>query len=1383
MDQRRPRRSRGGAQQVSRPSAEPRGAPLLLFPGAPGLRSALSRRAEATRQMCCARGRLAVLERGGAGVQVHQLPVGSDGTQKPKFIKLEKKMKIHSVDQGAEHMLILSSDGKPFTYNYSIEHERPQCILQEKCIIQITCGDYHSLALSKGGELFAWGQNSHGQLGIGRIFDSTSTPQIVKHLSGVPLAQISAGKAHSMALSISGNMYSWGRNDFGQLGLGHTDNEDFPSLIESLDSQKVEFLACGGSHTALLTKDGLLFTFGAGKYGQLGHNSTQNELKPCLVTKLVGNRVTQVACGRRHTLAYVSNLGKVFSFGSGKEGQLGNGGTHNQLIPLPIKLSSSEELKFESHTSKKELIIIAGGNQSILLWMNKENPYVNLRRKIPTLNEGTIKRWIAVVRTKQLQNTKREIKDIFSSPACLTGSFVRERITAEMKSVHLDLNKARNTFKELIQKEWITNMITTCLKDNLLKDLPFPSPHQEALEMFFLLPECPMMHDISNWKDLVVPFAEAICKMSDKSSEALEEYWASLQESAFTELVQMFKRAISAQLCNWNKSAEDNCHLKALLETLKRLHRVNNANCQLSENTFHINELSNSLDFFEERAIILLRDNNLILEENCRPIIFSEYPFIFNMVSKIKLWQADAMFKKEIDSIWQMTVSRNNEFSSSPVFLLQVRRSHLVEDALCQLSQAEVTDLRKALVIEFTEEIRSVGTGVKSEFFHCMFEEMTKAEYGMFVYPEEGSCMWFPVSPKFAKKSYFLFGILCGLSLYHFNVANIPFPLALFKKLLDQKPSLEDLKELSPGLGKSLQEVLNYEAEDTGEALHIYFSITTCLKDNLLKDLPFPSPHQEALEMFFLLPECPMMHDISNWKDLVVPFAEAICKMSDKSSEALEEYWASLQESAFTELVQMFKRAISAQLCNWNKSAEDNCHLKALLETLKRLHRVNNANCQLSENTFHINELSNSLDFFEERAIILLRDNNLILEENCRPIIFSEYPFIFNMVSKIKLWQADAMFKKEIDSIWQMTVSRNNEFSSSPVFLLQVRRSHLVEDALCQLSQAEVTDLRKALVIEFTEEIRSVGTGVKSEFFHCMFEEMTKAEYGMFVYPEEGSCMWFPVSPKFAKKSYFLFGILCGLSLYHFNVANIPFPLALFKKLLDQKPSLEDLKELSPGLGKSLQEVLNYEAEDTGEALHIYFSLCWDQNDAHLIPNGIDILVDQTNKKDYVSKCVDYIFNTSVKTVYEEFQRGFYQVCDKEILRLFHPKELMTAIVGNTDYDWKQFEKNSVYGQGYYKSHPTILMFWEAFHKFTLDEKRKFLFFLTGNDRQTARGLQEMGITFCCPETFSERDLPRSRVCHSILDLPKYSTMERLEEALQVAINNNRGFVSPAYLQ
>ncbi|XP_020030081.2 E3 ISG15--protein ligase HERC5 isoform X1 [Castor canadensis] len=997
-------------------SVDPPGAQLWLFPGAAGLHSALLRRSEATRQICCTRRRLAVLERGGAGVEVHLLPAGSDGARKPKCIKLGKKMKIHSMDQGVEHLLILSSDGKPFEYNFSIEHARFQSILQEKSIIQIACGDYHSLALSKGGELFSWGQNIHGQLGVGRIFSSTPTPQIVEHLAGVPLVQISAGEAHSMALSMSGNIYSWGKNDFGQLGLGHTKKKDSPSLIEGLDNQKVEFLSCGGSHTALLTQDGLVFTFGAGKYGQLGHNSTQNKLRPCLVTELHGHKVTQIACGRWHTLAYVSDLGKVFSFGFGKEGQLGNGGKHNQLVPLPMKLTTSEELKFESHCSGKELIMVAGGNQSILLWMEKENSYVNLRRKILTLNEGTVKRWIADVGTKQWQNTKREIREIFSSSACLTGSFLRERLAAETTSVHLDLSKARSTFKELTQKDWITNTIATCLKDNLLKSLPFHSAHQEALEVFFLLPECPVMHDINNWESLVVPFAETVCKMSDHSSRILEGFWATLQESAFSNLVLMFKRAINAQLHYWTESDENNGHLKALLEMLKKLHRVNQSKYQLSENIFKIDELSDWLNFY-------------------------------------------------------------------------------------------------------------------------------------------------------------------------------------------------------------------------GEA-----------------------------------------YRRSSWK------------MNSDTSDV--------------------------QYC----------------------------------------------------------------------VIFSHFPFVFNILSKIKLLYADSLLKiqerkiRACMSLAGILEQEESELALMPTLNLRVRRNHLVEDVLSQLSQFENEDLRRELWVSFSGEIGYDVGGVKTEFFYCLFEEMTRPEYGMFTYPEEATYMWFPVKPKFEAKRYFFFGVLCGLSLFNCNVANIPFPLALFKKLLAQAPSLEDLKELSPVWGRSLQTLLDDEGPDFEKVFYLHFNVHWDRNDIDLIPNGSCIAVNQTNKRDYVSQCVDYIFNISVKVVYEEFQRGFYRVCDKEIIEFFHPEELKDVIVGYTDYDWETFEKNASYEQGYNNSHPTIVMFWEALHKLTLEEKKKFLVFLTGTDRLLMKDLKDMKITFCCPENLNEKDPIRAQTCISLLYLPKYSTMERVEEALQVAINNNRGF-------
>lgn len=63
--------------------------------------------------------------------------------------------------------------------------------------------------------------------------------------------------------------------------------------------------------------------------------------------------------------------------------------------------------------------------------------------------------------------------------------------------------------------------ITACLRENLLKALPCHSPHREAVEVFFLLPECPVMHDDNNWESLVVPFAEAVGKMSDPSSGVL----------------------------------------------------------------------------------------------------------------------------------------------------------------------------------------------------------------------------------------------------------------------------------------------------------------------------------------------------------------------------------------------------------------------------------------------------------------------------------------------------------------------------------------------------------------------------------------------------------------------------------------------------------------------------------------------------------------------------------------------------------------------------------------------------------------------------------------------------------------------------------------------
>uniref|UniRef100_A0A3Q2QXT1 Uncharacterized protein n=1 Tax=Fundulus heteroclitus TaxID=8078 RepID=A0A3Q2QXT1_FUNHE len=156
-----------------------------------------------------------------------------------------------------------------------------------------------SLRVSPGGQIFSWGQNRYGQLGLGLTGQSISTPQLVQSLQGIPFAQLSAGGAHSFALTLSGAVFGWGCNKFGHLTLIWSfPDRCFPALLKSLRSQSVIYVSCGEDHTAVLTKEGGVFTFGAGGYGQLGHNSTNHEINPRKVFELMGNVVTQIACGR-----------------------------------------------------------------------------------------------------------------------------------------------------------------------------------------------------------------------------------------------------------------------------------------------------------------------------------------------------------------------------------------------------------------------------------------------------------------------------------------------------------------------------------------------------------------------------------------------------------------------------------------------------------------------------------------------------------------------------------------------------------------------------------------------------------------------------------------------------------------------------------------------------------------------------------------------------------------------------------------------------------------------------------------------------------------------------------------------------------------------------
>lgn len=84
----------------------------------------------------------------------------------------------------------------------------------------------------------------------------------------------------------------------GQLGLSDTDSRVWPSNVKGLQQQKATYAACGEKHTVVITTEGGVFSFGSGTYGQLGHNSTGDQLTPLKIAELMGSEISQVACGR-----------------------------------------------------------------------------------------------------------------------------------------------------------------------------------------------------------------------------------------------------------------------------------------------------------------------------------------------------------------------------------------------------------------------------------------------------------------------------------------------------------------------------------------------------------------------------------------------------------------------------------------------------------------------------------------------------------------------------------------------------------------------------------------------------------------------------------------------------------------------------------------------------------------------------------------------------------------------------------------------------------------------------------------------------------------------------------------------------------------------------
>ncbi|OMJ71846.1 hypothetical protein SteCoe_29834 [Stentor coeruleus] len=211
-------------------------------------------------------------------------------------------------------------------------------------------------------EVFAWGLDNKGQLGLGAKNSGKcyTSPRFCSY--NIMMKDISCGEDHSGFISDSGHVYCMGSNIHGKLGIGDKSisYSSSPCLVESLSSHISTKISCGWGHTAVITSQNLLFTWGLGQYGALGTGNLDDQWLPIEIAK----NISEVSCGGRH-MGVISEY-KAFICGSGDAGQLGTGKRQRECELVPLAMENIVQISCgEFHTglvNQHGELFMTGGN-------------------------------------------------------------------------------------------------------------------------------------------------------------------------------------------------------------------------------------------------------------------------------------------------------------------------------------------------------------------------------------------------------------------------------------------------------------------------------------------------------------------------------------------------------------------------------------------------------------------------------------------------------------------------------------------------------------------------------------------------------------------------------------------------------------------------------------------------------------------------------------------------------------------------------------------------------------------------------------------------------------------------------------------------------------
>ena len=238
----------------------------------------------------------------------------------------------------------------------------PSLLKHKASFTQLACGEYHAAAVDGVGNAYCWGQNFDRQLGLftknsgdlaalkpnGMVEDMSFVPVLLPFSIKAPVAKVACGAMFTLAVSRTGQLWSWGAGECGQLGTGRCTRKEVPSVVpfdaaaaaaaaasSSSSSVVVVDVACGASHALAVTADGAIYAWGMNKRGQLGVGDTATRLEP---TAVQGPALAKIFA-HGNSSAGIGAAGDLYTWGSGSKYRLmqGEGDDAHRHVPAPVR--------------------------------------------------------------------------------------------------------------------------------------------------------------------------------------------------------------------------------------------------------------------------------------------------------------------------------------------------------------------------------------------------------------------------------------------------------------------------------------------------------------------------------------------------------------------------------------------------------------------------------------------------------------------------------------------------------------------------------------------------------------------------------------------------------------------------------------------------------------------------------------------------------------------------------------------------------------------------------------------------------------------------------------------------------------------------------------